>query len=63
VVSLEELINALKENKIAGVGWMCWKMKNSNPIPRLKRSNWMVAGRPDVVITPAYCGYSSEAFL
>ena len=63
VVSLPDLANALKENKIAGAGLDV--IENENPdtysAKEKKLMEWLL-DRRDVIVTPHIAGYSHEAF-
>ena len=63
VISLPDLANALKENKIAGAGLDV--LENEKPdtysAEEKKLMEWLL-DRPNVMITPHIAGYSHEAF-
>ncbi|MBK5272037.1 MAG: hydroxyacid dehydrogenase, partial [Bacteroidia bacterium] len=64
VVNIEQLVMALKENKIAGAGIDVMENENLDSYNSLERENleWL-STRPNVIITPHIAGYSQEAFF
>lgn len=63
VVSLEQLVNALKENKIAGAGLDVLENENFDSYTTAEKAmlEWLLAA-PNVMITPHIAGYTHEAF-
>ncbi|MEO7983015.1 MAG: NAD(P)-dependent oxidoreductase [Bacteroidota bacterium] len=63
VVRLEELVNALKTNKISGAGLDVLENEklDSYTATEKEQLGWLL-GNPDVIITPHIAGYSHESF-
>jgi D-3-phosphoglycerate dehydrogenase len=63
VVNMDQLIKALKENKISGVGLDVLENEklDSYSTSEKEKLEWLLA-QPNVLITPHIAGYSSEAF-
>lgn len=63
VVSIEQLVKALRENKIAGAGIDVLENENleSYTISEKENLEWLLE-QPSVIITPHIAGYSHEAF-
>jgi len=63
VVSLDHIVNALKEKKIAGAGLDVLENEKLNEYTsrEQERLNWLLE-QPNVIITPHIAGYSHEAF-
>jgi D-3-phosphoglycerate dehydrogenase / 2-oxoglutarate reductase len=63
IINLPDLIAALKEDKISGVGLDVLENENlaSYAKPENEQLNWLL-GQRNVIITPHIAGYSHEAF-
>jgi D-3-phosphoglycerate dehydrogenase len=63
VVSMDQLIKALKENKIRGAGLDVLENEKLDSYSSVEKEKleWLLA-QPNVLITPHIAGYSSEAF-
>ena len=63
IVNLEQLIKAIKENKIGGAGLDVLENENldSYTSSEKEKLDWLLA-QPNVIITPHIAGYSDEAF-
>jgi len=63
IVNTEELIKALKENKIAGIALDVLENENLDSYTSSEKENldWLLA-QSNVIITPHIAGYSHEAF-
>jgi len=62
VVNLQELVDAIKNNKIAGAGLDVLENEKLTTYTAREKEllNWLIS-RPDVIITPHIAGYSNEA--
>ncbi|MGB2704064.1 MAG: NAD(P)-dependent oxidoreductase, partial [Chitinophagaceae bacterium] len=63
LVSLEELVNALKENKIMGAGLDVLENENFETYSATENimRRWLLE-QPNVIVTPQIAGYSHESF-